>query len=104
MSEQCPFCVEARTEAAKQVHKWLVSTREPIPRNRANYLQAYVRLGHRIDLAEGHTLWTTPGISELSKRLSREGVGSLSPTREDMQRYRGILDALVAELEEDGSL
>ena len=23
MSEQCPFCVEARTEAAKQVHKWL---------------------------------------------------------------------------------
>ena len=25
-------------------------------------------------------------------------------TREDMQRYRGILDALVAELEEDGSL
>lgn len=24
--------------------------------NRANYLQAYVRLGHRIDLAEGHTL------------------------------------------------
>ena len=29
---------------------------EPIPRNRANYLQAYVRLGHRIDLAEGHTL------------------------------------------------
>lgn len=55
MSEQCPFCVEARTEAAKQVHKWLVSTMEPIPRNRANYLQAYVRLGHRIDLAEGHT-------------------------------------------------
>lgn len=32
MSEQCPFCVEARTEAAKQVHKWLVSTMEPIPR------------------------------------------------------------------------
>lgn len=56
MSEQCPFCVEARTEAAKQVYKWLVSTMEPIPRNRANYLQAYVRLGHRIDLAEGHTL------------------------------------------------
>lgn len=25
-------------------------------------------------------------------------------TREDIQRYRGILDALVAELEEDGSL
>lgn len=25
-------------------------------------------------------------------------------TREDMQRYRGILDALVAELEEDGGL
>ena len=23
MSEQCPFCVEARTEAAKPVHKWL---------------------------------------------------------------------------------
>ena len=56
MSEQCPFCVEARTEAAKQVYKWLVSTMEPIPRNRANYLKAYVRLGHRIDLAEGHTL------------------------------------------------
>lgn len=56
MSEQCPFCVEARTEAAKQVYKWLVSTMEPIPRHRANYLQAYVRLGHRIDLAEGHTL------------------------------------------------
>lgn len=56
MSEQCPFCVEARTEAAKQVYKWLVGTTEPIPRNRANYLQAYVRLGHRISLAEGHTL------------------------------------------------
>ena len=27
-----------------------------------------------------------------------------SLTREDMQRYRGILDALVAELEEDESL
>lgn len=25
-------------------------------------------------------------------------------TRQDMQRYRGILDALVAELEEDGDL
>lgn len=25
-------------------------------------------------------------------------------TREDIQRYRGILDALVSELEEDGSL
>lgn len=28
----------------------------------------------------------------------------LTLTREDIQRYRGILDALVAELEEDGSL
>lgn len=51
MSNNRPFCVEARTEATKQVHKWLVS-----------------------------------------------------PTREDMQRYRGILDALASELEEDGSL
>lgn len=25
-------------------------------------------------------------------------------TRQDLERYRGILDALVAELEEDGSL
>ena len=56
MSKQCPFCIEARTEAAKQVYKWLVSTKDPIPQNRANYSQAYVRLGHRIDLAEGHTL------------------------------------------------
>lgn len=59
MSEQCPFCIEARTEAAKQVYKWLVATKEPIPRNRANHLQAYVRLGHRIDLAEGHTAQLT---------------------------------------------
>jgi hypothetical protein len=56
MSKQCPFCIEARAEAAKQVYKWLVCTTEPIPQNRANYLQAYIRLGHRIDLAEGHTL------------------------------------------------
>lgn len=56
MSEQCPFCIEARTEAAKQVYKWLAGTTEPIPRNRANYLQVYVRLGHRIDIANGHTL------------------------------------------------
>ena len=48
MTKQCPFCVEARTEAAKPVYKWLVSTMEPIPRNRANYLQAYVRLGHTL--------------------------------------------------------
>lgn len=56
MTKQCPFCIEARTEAAKQVYKWLVGTAEPIPRSRANYLSAYVRLSHRIDLAEGHTL------------------------------------------------
>ena len=56
MSNGCPFCVEARTEASKQVYKWLVKAAEPIPRNMANYLQAYVRLGHRIDLANGHTL------------------------------------------------
>lgn len=43
-------------------------------------------------------------VFELPKRLLREGVRSLSPTREDMQRYRGILDELVAELEEDGGL
>ena len=48
--------------------------------------------------------WYTPVIFELSKRLSKGGVESLSPTREDMRRYRGILDALVAELEEDGVL
>ena len=52
----CPFCIEARAEATKQVRKWLAKTTEPISRNRANYLQAYVRLSHRIDLAEGHTL------------------------------------------------
>lgn len=51
MSGPCPFCIEARTEAAKPVYKWRVST-----------------------------------------------------TREDIQRYKGILDALIAELEEDGSL
>ena len=56
MTAQCPFRIEVRTEAAKQVYKWLVGTTDPIPRNRAGYLQAYVRLGHRIDLAEGHTL------------------------------------------------
>ena len=28
----------------------------------------------------------------------------MAPTHEDMQRYRGILDALVVELEEDGVL
>lgn len=52
MTEQCPFCIEPRTEAAKQVYKWLVDTKEPIPQNRANYLQAYIRLGHRIDLVK----------------------------------------------------
>lgn len=56
MSEVCPFCIGARAEAAKQVYMWLVTTKGPIPRDRSNYLQAYVRLGHRIDLAEGHTL------------------------------------------------
>ena len=56
MSNQCPFCVEAQTEALKRVHKWLASASKSIPRNRANHLQAYVRLGHRIDLADGHTL------------------------------------------------
>ena len=30
MSKQCPFCIEARTEAAKQVYKWLVATKEAI--------------------------------------------------------------------------
>ena len=56
MTKPCPFCIEARTEAAKLVYKWLADATEPIPRNRANYLQAYIRLSHRIDLAEGHTL------------------------------------------------
>ena len=41
---------------------------------------------------------------KLSKRLLKEGVRLLSPTREDIQRYRGILGALVVELEEDGVL
>lgn len=31
MTKQCSFCIEARTEAAKQVYKWLVGTKEPIP-------------------------------------------------------------------------
>ncbi len=57
MREQCPFCVEARTEAAKQVYKWLVSTMEPIPRNRANYLRAGRTesgpRGRRVDYSAG---------------------------------------------------
>lgn len=44
---------------------------EPIPRNRANYLQAYVRLGHRIDLAEGHTLaGSGRGMPEYYRQIS----------------------------------
>ena len=26
MTKQCPFCIEARTEAVKQVYKWLAGT------------------------------------------------------------------------------
>lgn len=48
--------------------------------------------------------WYTQVTSEPFKILLKEGVRSLGPTREDIQRYRGILDALVEELEEDGSL
>lgn len=42
----------------------------------------------------------------MSKRYSRrlKGVLRVRITREDIQRYRGILDTLVAELEEDGGL
>lgn len=76
MSEQCPFCVEARTEAAKRVYKWLVTTKGPIPRDRANYLQAYVRLGHRIDLAEGHT----PAGWILEKMLENHETWGLDKT------------------------
>lgn len=43
-------------------------------------------------------------MSVQCKRSLKDGVKSLRPTREDMQRYKGILDALIAELEEDESL
>ena len=52
-----------------------------------------------VEFEESH-----PVISRPSRKSSKCGVGLLSPTRADMQRYRGILDALVAELEEDGVL
>nr|DAP46950.1 MAG TPA: hypothetical protein [Caudoviricetes sp.] len=82
--------------------------------------EAYVRLGHpgwTAGTAEVHLsttaksvsskrpiMWITPAICGSSRKSSKEGVMSLSPTREDIQRYRGILDALVSELEEDGAL
>lgn len=47
---------------------------------------------------------TILGTCDSSRNLSKEGAETLSPTREDMRRYRGILDALVSELEEDVSL
>lgn len=99
MNEPCPFCIEARIEAAKQVYMWLVATKESIPRNRANYLQAYVRLGHRIDLAEGHTL----AGRILEKMLENHETWGLAET-DDLDtdvpiEYPGNIQALLTMIE-----
>lgn len=100
MTNACPLCVKARTEAAKQVRKWLLETTEPIPRNRANYLQAYVRLSHRIDLAEDHTL--AGRILELMlERHETWGLYEEDGLDEDLPvEYPADVQALIAAIDE----
>lgn len=91
--------LEPELRRQKQVYMWLVTAKGPIPRNRANYLQAYVRLGHRIDLAEGHT----PAGRILEKMLENHETWGLDET-DDWDtlvpiKYPGDIQALLTMIE-----
>ena len=127
MIEECRWCAKAQSEAANKVARYLMDRSRPVTRDDADYMQAYVRLCHRIDLAREHSsagriLEELLDSHETLSLCEADALESEDPieypddvqalltmiegvvAREDIQRYRGILDALVAELEEDGSL
>lgn len=100
MTNICPFCVEARNEATTQVHKWLAQTTEPIPRNTANYLQAYVRLNHRIDLVEGHTQ-AGRILEKMLESHETWGLHAEDGLDEDLHiEYPADVQALIAAIDE----
>lgn len=51
MIEECRWCAKVQSEAANKVARYLMDRSRPVTRADADYMQAYVRLCHRIDLA-----------------------------------------------------
>ena len=128
MIDECRWCQEAQAKAGQKIARFLLGEYG----HRVDYMLAYARLCHRIDLVEGHSKagrileelldsHETLGLIEadaleqedpveypaelqtLFKMIEAEASHD-RVARKDIQRYRGILDALVTELEEDGSL
>lgn len=128
MIEGCRWCREAQAGAGRKIARFLLGEYG----DRADYMLAYARLCHRIDLDEGHSKagrileelldsHETLGLIEADALEQEDPVEYPAElqalfkmiemkashdcvTRKDVQRYRGILDTLVAELEEDGTL
>ena len=55
MIEEGRWCAKAQSEAANKVARYLMDRSRPVTRGDADYMQAYVRLCHRIDLAREHS-------------------------------------------------
>lgn len=55
MIDECRWCAKAQSEAANKVERYLLDRSRPVVTGDADYMQAYVRLCHRIDLAREHS-------------------------------------------------
>ncbi len=55
MIEECRWCAKAQSEAANKVERYLTDRSRSVTKGDADYMRAYVRLCHRIDLARGHS-------------------------------------------------
>lgn len=55
MIGECRWCAKAQSEAANKVERYLTGRSRPVTKGEADYMQAYVRLCHRIDLAREHS-------------------------------------------------
>lgn len=98
MSAACPYCLESRIEAGKRIYDWL-NRPTAIPKTIAVYLQTYVRLCYRIDLASAHTF----AGRLLEKILDSHETWGVMETEEldedDPIEYPGNVLGLIAMIE-----
>ena len=95
MTNTCCSCAAYANDAWDAVVDFLLHPPESVARQDLERLKAYVRLGWRVEQNTDHddAGWTLQSL-----------LGGGGAPEYDKHSYRGILEALVAELEEDGPL
>lgn len=103
MTAECRWCAEAQKEAEDKIARRLIDRSKPITRADADYMQTYVRLCHRIDIAGDHTQAGRILEKLLESHETRRLCEAEDLEESDPIEYPDDVEALLTMIEEVGT-